>query len=155
MTEQASEPGRCVPAWGPLVIRMALGVIFMAHGAQKVFGFFGGHGMPGTYAMVRSLGFPLPLMFAWLAALAEFLGGMGVLFGLLTRIAAAGIAVNMVVAIVKVHLKNGFFAPAGFEYPLALLSMALFLIISGAGRISLDWLIRYGTRGQRGEPRGV
>jgi len=145
---------RSIPAWATLVIRLALGVVFIAHGSQKVFGAFGGHGMDGTIGMVRSLGFPLPVMFAWFAALAEFLGGIGVFVGLLTRFAAAGIAITMVVAITRVHLKGGFFAPRGFEYPLVLLAMALSLIFSGAGKISLDWLAHRVLRRESRSPEG-
>ncbi len=152
--EQVTERERNTPSWAPLVIRLVLGVVFIAHGSMKVFGAFGGHGMPGTIGMVESLGFPVPVIFAWLAALAEFLGGIGVLVGLLTRVGAAAIAVNMIVAITMVHLKNGFFAPRGYEFPLVLLAMALSLIIAGAGSISLDWLLWRSPRKESRNPLG-
>lgn len=128
--------------WAPLVLRLALGIIFIAHGSQKVFGAFGGPGIKPVIGMVESLGFQPAWLWGWAAALAEFLGGMGILVGLLTRYAAAAVAVNMLVAVSKVHLSNGFFAPKGFEFPMALLAMAIALALSGAGRISLDWLVR-------------
>jgi len=142
MAEHPSRPDECVPVWGPLAIRLVLGIVFMAHGSMKLFGAFGGHGVEGTIGMVRSLGFPLPVVFAWLLILAEFAGGLGALVGLLTRLAAFSIAISMVVAITKVHLHDGFFAPHGFEYPLVLLAMSLSLVFTGAGRLSLDWLVR-------------
>lgn len=142
MDDFASERARRVPSWVPLVIRVALGVIFIAHGSQKVFGAFGGPGMPGVIGMMKMLGLHPAVFWAWLAASAEFLGGLGVLFGALTRIAALGILVNMTVAITKVHWPNGFFLPKGFEFAFALWFMALSLIIGGAGKLSVDWCAR-------------
>jgi putative oxidoreductase len=123
--------------WGLLILRIGLGVIFVAHGCQKVFGWFGGHGLEGTAAMMHGgLGIPVPL--AYVASFTELLGGLAVLLGLFTRIGAAGIAVVMVVAIATVHWKNGFFLEKqGFEYPMALLAMALSLIVAGPGRIAI------------------
>lgn len=142
MAENVSSSSRAVPSWAILFLRIAVGVVFVMHGSQKVFGAFGGHGMEGVIGMVTSLGFPAPVMFAWMLALTEFLGGLAVFFGLFTRPAAFAIAVNMTVAIIKVHFKNGFFAPTGFEYPFTLLLACISLMFSGPGRISLDWLIR-------------
>ncbi len=125
-----------------LLIRLPLGVIFFAHGSQKLLGLFGGHGLTGTlqYFQVH-LGIP-PLL-ALLAILAEFGGGLGVLCGLFTRVSACGIAVTMAVAMYKVHWVNGFFLSAtgkgnGIEYTLALFGMALALVVSGGGSWSLD-----------------
>jgi putative oxidoreductase len=127
--------------WGYLVLRTALGVIFMAHGAQKLFGWFGGHGFSGTVGFfVQQLGIPAPM--AALAILTEFFGGLAVLLGVFTRTAGLGLAVTMLVAAVKVHLAGGFFMnwelaagrPHGIETNLALGAMALFLALAGPGR---------------------
>lgn len=123
-----------VPVWAPLLIRLALGVIFIFHGAQKVFGVFGGPGIPGVAKMITMMGLKPVALWAWALALTEFIGGIAVLVGLLTRLAAFGLAVVMLVAIIAVTGRHGFSAPAGFEYNLALLAMALSLIASGAGR---------------------
>ena len=91
----------------PAILRLALGVVFFAHGAQKVLGWWGGYGFSGTMGFFEHWG--IPAVFAFLAIAAEFLGGIGLILGLLGRVAAFGIVCNMVVAIVKVHLANGFF----------------------------------------------
>ena len=122
----------------PLVIRIVLGIIFIAHGSQKLFGAFGGHGVAGMVMFMKQLGANPPILWAWIVTLVEFFGGLGVLFGLLTRWAALGLAVNMVVAIVLVHAKNGFFSPGGFEYPLALIALSLALLFWGPGKISIE-----------------
>lgn len=120
-----------------LVLRLVLGVIFFAHGAQKVFGWYGGPGLAATVQGMGGMGIPAPL--ALLAAFTELLGGLGVLVGLLTRLAALGLAVTMSVAVLKVHLSGGLFAANnGFEFPLALLAISLALVAYGAGRWSLD-----------------
>jgi putative oxidoreductase len=126
-------------SFGLLLLRLALGIIFIAHGSQKVLGWFGGPGLAGTVSFMGQMGVP-PFM-AYLAAFAEFLGGLGVFVGLLTRLASFGILADMVVAVYLVHWKNGFFMQnKGFEYNLALIGMALCLIFTGAGRLSLDAL---------------
>ena len=126
---------------GPLLARVALGVVFFMHGSQKLFGWFGGHGWAGTIGFMHDkLG--VPVAFAALAIIAEFFGALGVLTGLLTRLAAFGIFCVMAVAVFQVHLANGFFADKhGFEYPMALGLIALSLVFTGAGRWSLDALI--------------
>lgn len=139
MEEKRSIAGRIDPSWATLLIRLALGIVFIAHGSMKIFGAFGGHGMSGLIVGVGAMGFKPPILWAWLAALAEFGGGLGVLFGLLTRLAAFGIAFDMGVAILFVHAKNGFFLPKGFEFAFVLLMMAVSLMLSGAGKYSLDW----------------
>lgn len=130
-----------------LMIRVPLGLIFIAHGSQKLFGLFGGQGVSATLqAFEEKLG--IPPLFTILAMLAEFGGGLGVLAGCLTRLSAFGIACVMGVAIYKVHWVNGLFLNAacqpgrghGFEYSLALLGMALFLICSGGGKWTVDRL---------------
>ena len=125
------------------VLRLGLGIVFFAHGAQKALGWFGGYGFTGTMGFFTSMGVPSAL--AFLAIMAEFLGGLGLIFGLLTRVAALGITANMLVAIVAVHSKFGFFMNwsgaqkgEGFEYHLMVLAMTAFLIIEGAGAASLD-----------------
>lgn len=128
---------------GLLVLRITLGAIMFAHGAQKVLGWFGGYGLKATTGHFKNaLHIPLPL--AYIAAFTEFLGGIAIAAGILTRLAALGIAVAMAVAIQKVHIKNGFFLSGGangksggFEYNLALLAMALFLLLSGPGAFAL------------------
>jgi putative oxidoreductase len=136
------------PSWSHLVVRLALGVIFVAHGAQKVFGWFGGPGLKGTIGYFRSaLGVPAPL--GVLAAFTELLGGLAMVVGFLARPAALGLIVVMLVAIAKVHARNGFFlnfslTPGkghGLEFNLALLAMALSILIGGAGALSVDRLI--------------
>lgn len=126
-----------------LLIRLPLGVIFFAHGSQKLLGLFGGSGLTGTLRHFEvHLGIP-PLL-ALLAILAEFGGGLGVLCGLFTRISACGIAVTMAVAMYKVHWVNGFFLSArgnGIEFTLALFGMALALVVAGGGSWSLDRII--------------
>ncbi len=128
-----------------LMIRLPLGVIFIAHGGQKLFGWFGGRGLAATLAdYERFLGIP-PFLAAVGLAL-EFFGGLAVLIGLATRTAALGLAVIMLVAIARVHIANGFFinwqlTPGrghGIEMNLALLGMSLALVTGGAGRFAID-----------------
>lgn len=136
------------PSWPLLIVRVFLGVIFVAHGAQKIFGLFGGPGLEGTIAYFRSaLGVPPAL--AALAAFTEFFGGLAVFVGLLTRPAALGLIAVMLVAVAKVHWRNGFFLNMslqpgkahGFEFNWALIGMALALLVGGGGAKSLDRLI--------------
>lgn len=121
----------------------------MAHGSQKLFGAFGGGGIPGVAQGFAALGLNPPFFWAWIAALTEFLGGLGLLSGLLTRLAGCFIIVLMLVAIAKVHAPRGFFLPGGFEFNYALIAIALALVISGAGPISLDHLVRSRYRSAR------
>jgi putative oxidoreductase len=126
------------------ILRLVLGIVFFAHGAQKMLGWFGGYGFSGTMGFFTSaMHIPAPL--AFLAIAAEFFGGIGLIVGFLTRIAAFGIAVNMLVAIVTVHSVNGFFMNwggtqkgEGFEYHLLVLAMTAFVMIRGAGAVSVD-----------------
>jgi putative oxidoreductase len=125
-----------------LLIRVPLGVIFFAHGSQKLLGLFGGPGLTGTLRNFE-VHMGIPPLLTLLAIIAEFGGGLGVLCGLFTRLSACGIAVTMAVAIYKVHWVNGFFLSAsgkgnGIEYTLALLGMALALVVTGGGSWSLD-----------------
>jgi putative oxidoreductase len=126
------------------ILRLVLGVVFFAHGAQKLFGWFGGPGFSGSMGMFTGyLHIPAPL--AFLAIAAEFFGGLGLILGFLTRIAAFGIAMNMAVAIALVHGSFGFFMNwigtqkgEGFEYHLLVLAITAFLMIRGAGVFSAD-----------------
>ena len=114
-----------------LVMRLALGVVMVAHGYHKVFG-----GLHHHVQFVSSLG--LPGWTAYLSAFAEFFGGLLVLAGLFTRAAALAICVDMVVAIAKVHFHNGLMGPTGYEFPLALASLAFALVFFGSGPIAFD-----------------
>jgi putative oxidoreductase len=130
-----------------LILRVMLGVVFFPHGAQKVLGWFGGFGLEGTLGFfTQTMG--LPLAVAALVIAAEFLGSLGLITGLLTRLAAFGILCVMTGAIFLVHLPNGFFmnwggnqAGEGFEYHLLAIAIALALMFKGGGRWSLDRLI--------------
>ena len=125
--------------WTPLALRIPVGIIFVAHGAQKLFGAFGGYGLEGTGQFMDSIGLNPGYMMALLAGSAEFFGGLALLFGLLVRPAAAALAFAMVVAILAVHIDKGLFmANNGYEFGLALLAASVALLISGAGRLSVD-----------------
>jgi len=122
-----------------LVVRLAAGVIFSAHGAQKLFGWFGGYGLENTGAWMASIGIEPGVLMAALAGSAEFFGGLALIFGFLIRPAAVVLAFTMIVAIVTVHFSNGLFmANNGYEFALALLAVSIGLSIRGAGSISLD-----------------
>jgi putative oxidoreductase len=123
-----------------LIIRITLGVIMFAHGSQKVLGVFGGPGLEATVAMM-SKGLGGPAWLPYLSAFTEFLGGAAMILGLFTRFFGIGILINMCVAVIVVHLKNGFFAPMGFEFPGSLAMSALAITLAGPGKISLDHLL--------------
>ncbi len=130
-----------------LILRVMLGAVFFPHGAQKALGWFGGHGLAGTLDFfTQNMG--MPLAAAALVIAAEFLGSLGLITGLLTRLAAFGIFCVMSGAVLLVHLKNGFFmnwggnqAGEGFEYHLLAIAIAFALMLKGGGRWSLDRLI--------------
>lgn len=122
-----------------LALRFPIGIIFMAHGAQKLFGWFGGYGLEGTGQWMASIGLGPGVAMAFLAGSAEFFGGLFILLGLLTRPAAVALSFTMLVAIFSVHFANGLFmANNGYEFGLALLAASVALAISGAGKLSLD-----------------
>ncbi len=116
-----------------LILRLVLGIIMIAHGSSKVFG-----GLSHHVQMVSGLG--LPGWLAYFSAAAEFFGGILVIAGFLTRLAALAITIDMVVAIWKVHWKNGLMAEHGYQFPLALAAIAFALIFLGAGAIAFDSL---------------
>ena len=130
--------------WGIFFIRLVLGFIFLMHGGQKVFGWFGGHTWDQSAAsMSTMLGIPLPLVYV--SIFTELIGGIFLILGILSRIAAVGLIINMIVAIAMVHFKNGFFLSGGpggpgFEYNVALIGMAIAIAIAGPGALSaVDW----------------
>jgi len=135
------------------ILRFVLGVIFFAHGAQKMLGWFGGYGFSGTMGFFTDV-MHIPVLFAFLALTAEFFGGLGLILGFLTRIAALGIFFNMVVAIAMVHYRFGFFMNwtgaqkgEGFEYHLLVLAITAFLMIRGAGAVSIDRVLASPAKG--------
>jgi putative oxidoreductase len=125
-------------SYGLLLLRVVIGLIFFAHGAQKLFGWWGGGGLAGTRGWLGSMGFRLPGVLALLVAVSET-SGLLLALGLLTPLAALLVTSSMVVAILSVHWKNGFWAGnQGYEYNLALLAGAITLAATGPGRFSLD-----------------
>lgn len=128
--------------WGPLALRIPAGIIFVAHGAQKLFAWFGGYGLEGTGQWMASIGLNPGYLMALLAGSAEFFGGLALIVGLLVRPAAAALAFAMLVAIFAVHIGNGLFmSNNGYEFALSLLAISVALLISGAGKGSVDYLI--------------
>lgn len=128
--------------YGPLALRVPVGIIFMAHGAQKLFGSFGGYGLEGTGQWMASIGLEPGYLMALLAGAGEFFGGLFILLGLLTRPSAAVLALTMIVAIFAVHFQNGFFmSNGGYEFALALFAASVSLVFSGAGKFSVDEII--------------
>ncbi|MBZ5515081.1 MAG: DoxX family protein [Acidobacteriia bacterium] len=119
-------------AWGLLLLRLAVGAVFVMHGGQKIFV----TGFRGVAGFLAHLGFPLPLVAAIVLMLVEFVGGLALIFGIFTRWAAALSACVMVVAVLLVHLKRGFFTP-GVEFPMTLLAASLALALSGPGALAL------------------
>ncbi|HAC27249.1 MULTISPECIES: DoxX family protein [Marinobacter] len=125
-----------------LVLRVPVGLILAAHGAQKLFGWFGGYGLEGTGQWLASIGLEPGYLMALLAGGAEFFGGLALVLGLLTRPAAVVAAFTMLVAIFAVHIGNGLFmANNGYEYALTLFAATVALAIQGAGRFAVDNLL--------------
>jgi putative oxidoreductase len=128
--------------WSATALRIPVGIIFAAHGAQKLFGWFGGYGLEGTAGWMESIGLAPGVLMTLLAGGAEFFGGLALILGALTRPAAFALVIAMLVAIFKVHFVNGLFmANNGYEFGLALLAASVALLISGAGKASVDTLI--------------
>ncbi len=130
--------------WTLTLLRLFLGVIFFAHGAQKTLGWFGGYGFSGTMGFFTGM-LHIPAPFAFLAICAEFLGSIGLILGLLGRVAAFGITINMLVAVLMVHGQFGFFMNwsgqqkgEGFEYHLLAIVVAVVLMVRGSGAFSID-----------------
>lgn len=121
-------------SWGIAILRIVVGIVFLAHGAQKVFVF----GHAGVSGMLGSMGFPLPGVLSIVLMAVELLGGAALVLGLFTRWAAALNAFDMLVAILVVHLKNGFFNPTGFEFQVTLLAACIVLMMLGPGAASVD-----------------
>jgi len=127
---------------GLLVIRLVFGLTFAAHGAQKLFGWFGGYGIEGTGGFFESVGIKPGKPMAVLAGLGEVAGGLLFAFGLLTPLAAVVIAVTMLVAIITVTGKNGYWATAeGYEYSVAIIAVAVGITVTGPGAYALDALL--------------
>ena len=127
---------------GILIIRLFFGLAIAAHGAQKLFGWFGGHGIKATGSMFESIGFRPGAVFATAAGLTEMGGGLLMALGLFTPLGAAGVVSTMLVAMISVHLKNGFFAVGnGIEMPFFYAVSALDIAFTGPGEISLDALL--------------
>ncbi|PYN27799.1 MAG: oxidoreductase [Candidatus Rokuibacteriota bacterium] len=122
-----------------LILRLFLGVVFVMHGSQKLLGAFGGSGIAGFAGLLAKYGIEPHVLWAWVVAITEFVGGICILFGFLTRFWAAGLVIDMTVAVVKVHLVNGFFwTKGGFEFVLTLGIIALVLLMTGPGSMSMD-----------------
>ncbi|MBU2874513.1 DoxX family protein [Marinobacter salexigens] len=129
--------------WGALALRIPVGIIFAAHGAQKLFGWFGGYGLEGTGQWMDSIGLSPGYHMALLAGGTEFLGGLTLIIGLLVRPASAALAFAMLIAIVSVHFQNGLFmSNNGYEFALVLLAASVSMLFSCAGRASVDRLVR-------------
>lgn len=129
--------------FGPFFIRIALGLVMIGHGSQKLFGAFGGGGLSGTAEFFNQIGIAPGLFWATIVAVVETFGGLFVLIGFLTRFASIFIGITMFVAMTWVHLQNGFFLSSrGFEFTLVLFCMAVTLILVGPGRISVESMLK-------------
>ena len=125
--------------WESLPLRLSLGIIFIAHGSQKAFGFFGGKGVGAFAGMLAQLGFRPPVFWAYLDTYVELLCGLLLLLGLFTRTASALLFVSMVVAVATVHFSKGFFsANGGFEYNFLIMAALVSLMLLGTGKLGLS-----------------
>ena len=125
--------------YGLTVLRVFVGIIFAAHGSQKLFGWFGGGGLAGTAQWMESIGLAPGTLMALLSGGTEFFGGLALIIGLLARPAALGLSFTLLVAIFSVHIHNGLFmANNGYEFALALLGGTLAVLLEGAGKLSVD-----------------
>jgi putative oxidoreductase len=123
--------------WGMLPIRIAVGLVFLMHGAQKLFVF----GLAGTADIMGKLGLPLPGLCAIIVIVVELLGGLAILLGVFTRLAGALLAFEMLIAIIVARLSGGFFAPYGYEFELTLLASSLTFALNGPGGMSLEEML--------------
>ncbi len=130
-------------AWGLTILRVVVGVVFLIHGWQKAF-IYGFHGVTTSFA---HMGVPAPAVSAPLITLVELIGGAALILGIGTHIAGLLLAADMAGAIILVHLKNGFFGPKGYEYPLTLLAACLCMVLAGAGASSVEGIVRGRKRG--------
>lgn len=126
-----------VQGWGITVLRVVVGIVFLVHGSQKLFIW----GIGGVAGFMGQVGIPAPMLAALIVTAVEFLGGLSLLLGLFTRWAAIPLAINMLVAILAVHLKQGFFLPEGYEFALTLLGANVALALLGSGEASADGLL--------------
>ena len=132
---------------GLLILRIVVGIIFVGHGSQKLFGWFDGPGMDGTTSMMEKMGMEPPQLWAWLSAMGELFGGLGLALGLLTPIAATALVGSMLVAIIKVHWPNGLWnSDGGYEFPLVMAAAAFSVGLMGPGLLSLDNLLNLPLR---------
>lgn len=134
-------------SWSGLILRLTLGLVMFPHGAQKLLGWYGGFGFSGTMGFFTDV-MHLPWIIAFLVIIGEFFGSLGLLAGFLTRFSAASLAVIMVGAIVTTHIPHGFFMNwfgkqqgEGYEYHLLVIGLAAALLLTGAGKWSVDRLI--------------
>jgi putative oxidoreductase len=133
-----SERAHSLARWGMLPLRLVVGLVFLMHGAQKLFVF----GLGGTADIMGKLGLPIPILCALIVIAAELLGGAAIVLGAFTRLAGTVLAFEMVIAILVARLHGGFFAPYGYEFELTLLGACLTFAMTGAGHISLEESLR-------------
>jgi putative oxidoreductase len=124
--------------YGPAVLRLAVGAVFVGHGAQKLFGIWGGPGIEGTATGFAQIGLAPAMPLAVMVGIVEFVGGGLLILGGLTLVSSLALTFTMLVAIWKVHLAGGFFLPAGFEYNLVLIGALVSLMLTGPGAFSID-----------------
>ena len=139
-----SSPDRTAVDVAFLIMRVVVGGIFAAHGAQKLFGAFGGPGLAATVKIMGPIGY--------LVTIGEFFGGLGIVFGFLTRFSAASLIVIMIGAIAQVHFKHGFFLPGGFEYNVALIGLLLPILVAGAGHHAVGRFLPLPKSNRGGRP---
>lgn len=129
-----SDRAHSLALWGMVPLRVVVGLVFLMHGAQKLFIF----GLAGTSDIMGKLGLPIPTVCAVVVIAAELLGGAAILLGAFTRLAGAVLAFEMVIAIIVARLHGGFFAPYGYEFELTLLGACLTFALTGPGHVSLE-----------------